>query len=706
MDQLESGSIFEKRFEILGFLGGGGMGAVYKAKQQDANRIVALKLLHPSLVETDEFRKRFLRECKLLSQLASEHIITFYHAAVSADGFPYAVFEYLDGQTLRHVLNAKNRLSVTESLSVLIQVSSAMQSAHALNVIHRDLKPENIMVSELTESWWIKVFDFGLSKDSITEERESQRLTLTGDVVGTAAYMSPEQCKGRRADARSDIYALGCIAYECLSGKQLFDEATPMASLQKHLNEDPTDAVNDLCAYCPPALSGLIMDMLQKSPSERPRSMVAVRDSLLMAESQLQQGISSSKIKDKRRSNKSIGLVVCITLLVFAALSSFLFISMQNEQKLQKSKLEESQKRSNQAAIEKRNFTVGAALVDSAGQALEAQNYADAIKYARKCASLKNNTCEYVPIRLRSLLLLTQSSNFSQLADPDPPLLRMGELLKSAKSNECLSESDKSFWTLSYLLLAANVHQGKGRHAEAIACTTEFERLHNLVPEDQKQPLKFLLTLISKGHSYRNSGQYQKAYETDQRALRYAKELKSEGADHIHSIYPSLIFDTGIINETPQKVAKLQEEYAQEFEQSFSSQNSEGMMRCILGAQDNVLGQPKYESTAAPIILSAWKAAEMFPEISTHLRMRALQRLLQLRVRQATNGKVNSKILREIASSYLLILKQAKSPSLGPSYYTSRKELAQELETRLVNDGQTNLAVKVRQAFNDFHLDD
>ena len=706
MDRLEQGYIFENRFEILCFLGGGGMGAVYKAKQLDANRIVALKLLHRSLVETEEFQKRFLRECKLLSQLASEHIITFYHAAINDEGSPYAVFEYLEGQTLRQILDERERLSVAESLTVLIQVSSAMQAAHAMKIVHRDLKPENIMMSQIADSWRIKVFDFGLSKESITEERESQKLTLTGDIIGTAAYMSPEQCRGGRADARSDIYALGCIAYECLSGKQLFDEATPMAALHKHLNEDPTDALNELCAFCPPALTELIMDMLAKSPSGRPRSMTAVKDLLLIAESQLQQGISSSKKKTfRKRWYQSLAPGAYVALLVFALLTSFFFINIQTEQKLQKAKLKESQERSKQAAIEKRNFISGSALVESAQQALEVQNFADAIKYSRKCANLKCNSCEYVPIRLRALLILTQASNFSQLADSDPPLSNLRALLKSSESQKCLSESQKSFWTFSYLLLAANVHQSKGRQSAAIACISEFEKLHNIAPADQKQPLQFLLSQISKGHAYRNSGQYQKAYETDQRALKYAKELQAEGADHIHSIYPSLIFDTGFINETPENVAKLQAEYAQAFEQSFTSQNSEGMMRSILNAQDNVLAHPQYVPTAAPLILSAWKAAAMFPEISTHLRMRSLQQLLQLRVRQATNGKVDSRILREIASSYLLILKQAKAPSLGPSYYASRKELARELESYLVNDGQTILAADIRKAFNDFHLD-
>lgn len=703
MDKLGPGYIFENRFEILGFLGGGGMGAVYKAKQLDANRIVALKLLHHSLVETEEFQKRFLRECKLLSRLSSEQIITFYHAAISADGNPYAVFEYLEGQTLRQILDARERLSVSESLTVFIQVSAAMQAAHALDIVHRDLKPENIMMSQQADSWSIKVFDFGLSKESITEERESQKLTLTGDVVGTAAYMSPEQCSGGRADARSDIYALGCIAYECLSGKQLFDEVSPMAALHKHLNEDPRDAVNELCAFCPPALTGLIMNMLAKSPAARPRSMAAVRDALLKAETQLQQGITSSKVVGRKR-HRFVLIGACALLILLAGAGAFMFYMMR-EQSIQNAKLEEDRKRSRLAAKEKRNFIIGSELVDSAGQAIETQNFPDAIKFASECLSLKNDTCEYVPIKLRALQILTQASDFSGLANSDPPLFRMRDLLRESQTRNCLSDSEQAEWTFSYLILAANVNANKGRLRQTIEASLEFERLHKLVPDDQKVPHKLFLSLVSRGNAYRNTRQFQKAFETDRRALQLAKDLEAEGADELHSIYPSILIDCCVINEDPKKTAQFQAEYAEAFEKSFSSANSEGMMRTILTIQDYVLSNPNYVDGATPLILKGWKAAEMFPELSTNLRLRALQQLLRLRQRQAAGGKLSSKDLSEIATSYLRVLKEAQSPSLGKEFKTCRQELAQELERLLVSDGQASLAAKVKKAFESFRLD-
>ena len=704
LEQLEEFTLFENRFEILGFLGGGGMGAVYKANQKDADRIVALKLLHPSLIETDEFRKRFLRECKLLSQLSNEHIITFYHAAISEDGYPYAVFEYLQGQTLRQLLSAK-QLSVLECIEILLQVTEALQGAHASNIVHRDLKPENIMVtSRASNADFVKVFDFGLSKNSITEERESQKLTLTGDLVGTAAYMSPEQCRGERADERSDIYALGCIAYECLSGNQLFDEATSMAALHKHLHESPTNAINALSTSIPPALTELLLEMLAKSPDQRPRTMTSVRDALLNAQIQARQGIKSVQKPSKRISAKIVAIAAVLLVSVILPLTG-LVLNYQHEQAVQKSKLAENRKRAKRAKLEEQNFILGSELIETAHQELEAQNFAQSIELASKVAGLKNESCEYVPIRLRAYRIWAQAGHFSQLCDPDPPLVKLGNLLKESAARNCLSDKEKTDWTFSYLLLATNVHQTKGRQRQAITCTEEYEKLYNSVPEDQKQKVQFVLALISRGHSYRNSKQFEKALATDQRAFELAKKLEAEGADLLYSIYPSLFFDIGIGKVPPKKVAELQIEYAKAFEEKFSSTNSEGLMRSILAAQDNVLGQAQYANTGDALILTAWKAAKMFPEISTHLRMRALQQLLHLRLRQAKNGKVDTKTLVQIANSYLLILSEAKAPSLGPSYFGSRKELAGELSALLQASSQKDLALKVQQANQTFSLD-
>lgn len=703
MDKLEPGRIFEKRFEIIDFLGGGGMGSVYKAKQLDANRVVALKLLHPSLVETEEFRKRFLRECKLLSQLESEHIITFYHAAISEDGYPYAVFEFLEGQTLRQLLGAVDRLSVPESLHILQQVCEAMQAAHTLNIIHRDLKPENIMMSKRADSWWIKIFDFGLSRDSIAEERESQKLTLTGDIVGTAAYMSPEQGRGERADERSDIYALGCIAYECLSGKQLFEMENPMAALHMHMVEDPTEELNKLCSFCPPALTEVLSSMLAKSPASRPRSMSAVNESLQKAESQIQQGISSSKARDTKRSLRLI--LIGVAALFFIGIGGF-FLNSMHEQDIAKAKKEEIKNRAKLAELEERNFLLGEEYCETAGQAIVTNNFPEAIEYAKKVLALKNDTCAFVALRLRALQILTQASDFSGLSPSDPPMQQWGLLLRESEKRHCLSEAEQSKWMFSYYILSGNVHANKGRLQQTINASLEFEKLHNQVPEDQRQPRQFILSLVSRGHAYRNTRQYKKAFETDKRALQLARELEQAGAGEMQSVYPSVLIDCCVLNEDPKTVAEHTRGYTEAFESALSTANYEGMLRQVLDIQNYLLSNPRYVEGTTPLIEKTWKGAEMFPELSTVLRLKALQQYLHLKLRQAKGGKIDSQTLREIAANYLLILKQAKTHSLGREYKTIRQELAQELQALLTADGKANAAEKIKTACESFHLDD
>lgn len=682
------------------------MGSVYKAKQLDADRIVALKLIHPSLVETDEFQKRFLRECKLLSQLSNEHIITFYHAAIGEDGFPFAVFEYMEGKTLRQLIIENGKLSVSDTLNILIQVSEALASAHDIGIIHRDLKPENIMLTQQDRSTWVKVFDFGLSKSSIADERESQRLTLTGEIVGTATYMSPEQCRGGRADAKSDIYALGCISFECLTGEPIFVPADPMAALHKHLNDSPSESINALCSFCPPALTELIRQMLSKAPAERPHSMSSARESFITAQSQLKQGISFSNpltIKQARQSSKLVAVLTIIGLVLIAT-SGFGFFQYQKDIDAARN-LEKERRRARQVEIEERNLMQGQQLADLAAEALISQNFKDAIKLATKCARLKNDSCEYMPIRMRALEILTQASDFSGLANSDVPLMSWGRLLREAESRKCLSEANRYRYTFSYLILAGNVHANKNRLKQTITCSLEYEKLYKQAPEDQRSSRQFLLSLVARGNAYRNTRQYQKALETDSRALELARKMEADGADELHSVYPSVLIDCCVTNENPTKVAQFEREYAEAFEKGFNSSSSEGMLRQMLNIQEYMLNTPQFVNGADPLVLKGWQAAEMFPELSTTLRMRALQQYLHLKLRKAIARKLNSKDLSKIAASYMRILEEAQCPSLGREYRSCKRELGEEIESLLLSDKQTKLAEKLKRASESFGLD-
>ena len=283
---LKNGSIFHKRYLIKGMIGSGAMGAVYEAEQTDAKRTVALKLLNLDLISSDDDRARFLRECQVLSRISHKNIVCFYSAAISDEGIPYSVCELVRGKTLRALLRDQEneKLSWVDTVDIIRQIATGMNEAHAENIIHRDLKPENIMLVDhvkgdqpssgvRSEKYLVKVLDFGLSKLQVLDSQKPASLTQTGTLIGTVHYMSPEQCKGSAVDSRSDIYSLGCIAYECVAGKKLFDAESSIGVLHQHVNSPIDAALNELSANCPAGFIYALRKMLAKNRDDRFQNM-------------------------------------------------------------------------------------------------------------------------------------------------------------------------------------------------------------------------------------------------------------------------------------------------------------------------------------------------------------------------------------------------------------------------------------------------
>jgi len=258
--------VVDGKYQIVRMIGRGGMGAVYEAIHATMQRRVALKILNADLVSNPAALERFRREALLSGRLKHPNAITIYDYGMSAIGEAYIVMEFLEGHSLAHELQQAKTLSPLRVVSVLAPVCDAVHAAHAEGIIHRDLKPANIMLEKLRTGETVKVLDFGIAKLAMNNPN-LMNLTGTG-IIGTPQYMSPEQCQAHRIDGRSDVYSIGIIAYEMLTGKLPFDEPTPLATVIAQVKQKPKP-LRELRPEIPQALEAIVMRALEKSPANR-----------------------------------------------------------------------------------------------------------------------------------------------------------------------------------------------------------------------------------------------------------------------------------------------------------------------------------------------------------------------------------------------------------------------------------------------------
>jgi serine/threonine protein kinase len=285
--------ILDNKYQVEQLLGKGGMGAVYRATHLGTKRTVAVKVIHPQLSSYDQFVARFRREAEAAGRLRHPNVVdvTDFGIAQTKNGpVAYLVMEYLDGCTLAEIVSEEGALPVAWVIDILEQVCAAVEIAHRAGIIHRDLKPDNIWLEPNGRGGYtVKVLDFGLVKlgdrdeishgptpisNEFSEESatliKSESLTAIGSVMGTPAYMSPEQCRGEKLDTRSDIYSLGVVAYRLLSGETPFT-GTPQEVIELHKTSEPPH-VRKKNRKLPRKMARIVMSALAKDPAERPQS--------------------------------------------------------------------------------------------------------------------------------------------------------------------------------------------------------------------------------------------------------------------------------------------------------------------------------------------------------------------------------------------------------------------------------------------------
>ena len=292
---MEIGQLIKERYEITQLLGEGGMSFVYKAIDKQLQRTVAIKTLKPVYVEQEKFVERFKREAQTAANLNHPNIVQIFDWGIGDE--PFFVMEYIEGSTLTSIISKKRTLSISDILFIGAQVSSGLQAAHSQGLVHRDIKPGNIMI---TPEGKVKVTDFGI----VSLQNEESDITKTGSILGTASYISPEQAQGKPVSKESDLYSLGTVLYELITGRPPFEGETPIATATKHITDKP-EKLSVYRQNIPKGVENAILKLLHKYPKDRFKNAEDLRALLLQQKNQLQSiqtqenlvGLTNPKVK-------------------------------------------------------------------------------------------------------------------------------------------------------------------------------------------------------------------------------------------------------------------------------------------------------------------------------------------------------------------------------------------------------------------------
>ena len=270
-DILPPGTRLAGRYVVVELIGGGGMAQVYRAEHETIGRAMAIKVLVRELAHEPSIVVRFLQEARAASKIHHENVVEVTDFGETEDGRPFMVMEYMEGEDLGHTLAREGHLSWDRTQPILLQLLAALQAVHEQGVVHRDIKPENIfLVSRMGSDDFVKVVDFGIAKVLRGGGGSGKSLTIRGQLIGTPPYMSPEQCLGADVDARADLYTVGIIAYELLTGRTPFEGDDAVKMIRKHVYE-PVPPMAELSPHIAvdPRVEAIVRRALAKDRDER-----------------------------------------------------------------------------------------------------------------------------------------------------------------------------------------------------------------------------------------------------------------------------------------------------------------------------------------------------------------------------------------------------------------------------------------------------
>jgi len=327
------GEVIAGRYELLEMIGKGGMSSVYKAHDRLLDRQIAVKILHPHFTEDEEYVERFRREARAVAQLSHPNIVTVIDRGED-EGRQYIVFEYVEGENLKQLLERTGPMAVRDALLLALQMARALAFAHGRGLIHRDVKPQNVLLNAGGQA---KMTDFGIARSV-----DVQGVTITGTVLGTSEYIAPEQARGERVDAQTDVYSLGVVLYELLVGGVPYEGETFVTVALKHVNE-PVPPVLERRPDVPPRVALAVERAMAKSPDERFSSMQQLVDELEGCLDELDPGdeqvtmISRQPVaaKQPRRRKRRLGVLwpiaAVLAVLAVAALAALGALALRDD---------------------------------------------------------------------------------------------------------------------------------------------------------------------------------------------------------------------------------------------------------------------------------------------------------------------------------------------------------------------------------------